>query len=667
MRLATSQHSLRERIEPRPVFAEPFHGLAGKALLEHFQIRTTIHYFPVPDAVETARPKIDDILHNQFEFNGERHTFPVSPLWLTNLSSDQEWLILLHKFYYAVGLGMAYHETKDARYAEKWVDLTSSWIRTVPLDFLPSDVAGRRIQNWIFAHYYFVTTNTPHCITPEFYLAFLESLHSQILYLRDHVTAARNHRTLELCAIFLAAVVFPEFAESSEWLTWSRDELVRNIQSDLLPDGVHCEQSTDYHHLVLKNYLWIKKLATWNQIEMPEPFDSLVKKALMFALYSHRPDGMIPALSDGDSRCFLDLLQQGYELYGGEDLLYAASRGAKGQPPAARSKGFADSGYYILRSGWGERDDAYQDERYLIFDCGPLGAGNHGHLDLLSFEASAYGKPLIVDPGRFTYDESGPINWRVRFRNTAAHNTVQVDGRNQTRYEWRKNRFRISGPEPEREFRAFIHEPGLDYLHGIARSHEYPVIHERKLLFINGEYWVIVDLLRAEESHRYDLLFHLAPPAHGAVSLSVSHDTLSVYSPKLILAQPLVPTVLPSIKEGCVSKSYGKKEQAPIVQLTQEASTTCFLTVLYPYQLATPKISITAPEITDLVRPLEGKRQVAVSVKIAHKNRDPYCDELVFIDQQIHGEDSRDSSHTSHVRVSRTGNDGRPVFQQQTY
>lgn len=662
MRLATSQPPLREGIEQRPVFVEPFQGFAARTLLEHFQTRTTVHYFPIPDVVETARPKIDDILHNQFEFNGERHTFPTSPLWLTNLSSDQEWLILLHKFYYAVGLGMAYHETKNPQYAQKWVDLTNSWIQTVPLDFLPSDVAGRRIQNWIFAHYYFVSTTGSSCVTPDFYRSFLDSLHHQVSYLRDHVTSSRNHRTLELCAIFLASIVFPEFAESTEWLRWSKDELVKNIQSDLLPDGVHCEQSTDYHHLVLKNYLWIKKLTLLNQIEMPAEFDLLVKKALEFSLYSHRPDGMIPALSDGDSRCFLDLLQQGNDLYGGEDLLYVASKGAQGQPPPIRSKGFAASGYYVLRSGWGDQDDAYQDERYLIFDCGPLGAGNHGHLDLLNFEAYAYGTPLIVDPGRYTYDESGPINWRVRFRNTAAHNTVQVDGRNQTRYEWRKNRFRISGPEPERNLRAFSHEPGLDYLHGIARSHEYPVMHERKLLFINGEYWVIVDLLRATESHTYDLLFHLAPPAQDRVSVVVSDDTLSIHSPQLILAQPLMLNVRPSIQEGFVSHSYGEKQCAPIVRLTQQDSSTCFLTVLYPYKSDKPNISVQTPEPDRGPHALFLGEQASVRITMAY-NEHRYIDELVFTDETEQKAGTIETSSTNHVRVSRKDQDGRLVFQ----
>ena len=664
MLLAVNHQTPAQNTDRRRIFAAPYHELPAEALLRHFQTRTAIQYFPVPDLVETARPKIDDILHNRFEFNGECHLLPSPVLWLANPSHDREWLILLHKFYYSVGLGMAYHETDAPQYAEKWVALTRSWLETVPLDFLPSDVAGRRIQNWIFAHHYFVSTRQPSCVTPDFYLAFLESLHNQIAYLRDHLTPTRNHRTLELCAIFLAAVVFPEFADAAEWLASSRDELVKNIQSDLLPDGIHCEQSTDYHHLVLKNYLWIRKLALLNRIEMPDDFDELVKKALEFSLYSHRPDGTIPALSDGDSRCFLDLLQQGYELYGGEDLLYVASQGEKGRPPASRSKGFSHGGYYILRSGWGDRNESYEDERYLIFDCGPLGEGNHGHLDLLSFEASAYGKPLIVDPGRYTYDESGPVNWRAMFRGTAYHNTVLVDKRNQTGYEWRKGRFRISGPEPERELAAFSSKPGLDYLHGIARSHQYPVVHERKVVFINGEYWVIVDLLKAQEPHDYDLLFHLAPPAHGRIAVMASHDTLSIHSPQLILAQPLNQNVHPSIEEGFVSLTYGEKHRAPIVRLSQRNSCACFFTVLYPYKDEEPNISVETPESGESLQAfLQGDTS---PVRITISRKTDWCqDELLLGDRTSRGNQTSQDPSSGHVGASRVDREGRLLFRYQ--
>jgi hypothetical protein len=646
------------------VLAAPFNSWSAESLLRHFQTRTAVRYFPVPDAEETKRAKIDDLLKDTFTFNNESHVLPAPVRWLDNPSHDREWQILLHKFYYAVGLGMAYHDTQGDEYAAKWVELTSSWIEAVSHDFLPSDVTGRRIQNWIFAHYYFVTMHQPTEVTPEFYVTFLKSLHDQVCYLREHLSPARNHRTLELCAMFLAAVVFPEFIEAREWLAWSRDELVKNIQSDLLPDGVHCELSTDYHHLVLKNYLWVRRLALQNDIEMPGEFDSLMGKALEFSLHSHRPDGAIPSLSDGDSRCFLDLLEQGYELYGGADLLYVASRGKQGQPPTERSKGFTDSGYYILRSGWGNRGESYEDARYLIFDCGPLGAGNHGHLDLLSFEASAYGKPLIVDPGRYTYDESGPVNWRALFRGTAYHNTVLVDKRNQTRYEWRKGRFRISGPDPDRRLAAFVSRPGLDYLHGVAWSHEYPVVHERKIVFVNGEYWVIVDLLRAQEPHDYDLLFHLSPPAHGRVSINVSQDTLSIRSPHLVLAQPLVPAVHPSIQEGFTSHSYGEKHRAPIVRLTQRDASAGFFTVVYPYKDEEPNVSVEIPKSNGGPEGLLYGERAMVRIAIA-RNGKRYRDELLFTGQTAPDSGTPEAPSTTHVRVSRGDHNGRLLFRHQ--
>ena len=86
------------------------------------------------------------------------------------------------------------------------------------------------------------------------------------------------------------------------------------------------------------------------------------------------------------------------------------------RPPAGRAS-FPDGGYFVQRAG----------DRYLIFDCGPLGDGGHGHYDALSIEAWAGDRALVIDPGRFTYAEGEP-NLRHWFRGTAAHNTVTVDG-----------------------------------------------------------------------------------------------------------------------------------------------------------------------------------------------------------------------------------------------
>jgi hypothetical protein len=565
----------------------PFNTYSSSRLLEHFRARKTVAYFSIEDEDETRDAKIEAILGDVFEFNHERHRLGAPLAWLDNPSVDTEWQILLHKFYFAVGLGRRFHESADGRYLYKWIELTDSWIAVTPSGFIAADVTGRRIQNWIYAHYYFVTLCATPQVPPTFYRRFLASLSEQVEWLCANLAPARNHRTLELYAIFLAAVVFPEMSGAARWLEFSLAEIVRNVETDLLPDGVQTELSTDYHHIVLRNFLCLRRLAKLNDIAIPSSMDRALVKALEFSLHAHRPDGIVPAFSDGDARDYRVLLRWGHELYHREDFRYVASSGRCGTPPSSRWARFDNSGYYVLRSGWGEQEP-YRDERYLMLDCGPLGAGNHGHFDLLSFEAYAYGRPLIVDPGRYTYSEAGEVNWRAVFRASQAHNTVLVDGRNQTRYSPGKHKLKVSGPAPRHALRASINAPSFDLLHGIAESHEYPVVHERLIAFIAHEYWIVCDLLHARDRHRYDLLFHLAHEAHGQVWQHERNGTCLVEAPHLSLAQCANQDMKTSIEDGFVSQRYGDKLPAPVVRTSQSGSCLAFHSVIYPYRHKAP-------------------------------------------------------------------------------
>jgi len=569
-------------------------GFSDEDLYDYFRFRKSVVYFPVADEEETRREKIEAISENVFTFNNETFKLPEKFDWHKNPSDDIEWLIMLHKFYYAVGLGKLYTETRNTKYVHKWVELTEYWIDSVEPGFIATDVTGRRIQNWIFAHYYFVTEGQTAEISPQIYRKFLRSLHEQIDYLCRNLTPSRNHRTLELYAIFLGAVVFPEMKDSKRWLDFSLAEITKNIKDDLLEDGVHCELSTDYHHIVLKNLLGIRKLAKVNQIPFDCEADNRIRQALEFAKYIHKPDGYIPALSDGDSGCFLDLLHLGYELYGDPELLYVASRGKLGIRPHYRSRGFHESGYYVLRSGWGERGNSFADERYLVFDCGPLGRGNHGHFDLLNMEMAAFGRSLIVDPGRYTYNETDDINWRVHFRSTGSHNTVLVDGKNQIRYTYnaRKGKFKIAGPEPEYELKQFIHKENADLLHGVARSHEYSATHERQIFFACLDYWIISDLLYSDRSHEYELRFHLSNEAHGKVNLTETGSSVSVHAPHLIITQSSNSSLTYTIDSGYISPVYGKKLQAPILKTKYTGHRVLFHSILFPYKSCRPEIHI---------------------------------------------------------------------------
>jgi Heparinase II/III N-terminus/Heparinase II/III-like protein len=608
------------------LFSDEFKAFSWNALVDHFKSRESISYFPLSHGKSKHVKNAARILANEFDFNNEKHQLGNDFDWLTNPSKDKEWLILLHKFYYLKDLAGAYDFNKDERYAQKWVALIESWIAQVPDGFIDSQVTGRRLQQWILAYHYFVTKGQSTSIKPDFIERFLRSINSQTHHLCANLTPEGNHRTLELYAIFLVAVTFPELSSAQYFLSFSTQHLIANIQQDLLPDGVHRELSTDYHHTVLKNYLRFRELATLNKIELPAICDALLKRAIEFSFYVHKPDGYIPAINDGDCNSYLPLLNKAYTHYPDDYLKFVLSKGEKGKAPSQRSRGFPDSGYYILRSDWMAK--SYEDALYLFFDCAPVGFGSHGHYDALNFEMAAHGRSLIVDPGRYTYceDSDDGINWRHCFKGTAAHNTVVVDGLDQMPY-------RAGRPVDkayETTLKQFVSTVGFDLLHGQVISQEYPVSHERIIFFLQPEYWIITDLLRADDTHSYDLYFHLSSQAQDQTELVTNNKCHLVQSPNLLIIQAKDSDTEVTLESGYVSPEYGIKHKAPVVRYSKHnANTTAFHTVIYPYKHNKPTLQVTQIPVYQNNRLCKATEASALQINLG-SNKNIYSDSFFY-------------------------------------
>ena len=607
---------------------EPFSALSSADLLAHFHAASPARYFPVSRGKAKHVVQADRILRHEFTFNNETHALPERFDWMANPSPDLEWLILLHKFYYSRDLILAYDYSGDERYVRKWAALVDSWIEQVPDGFIDSQVTGRRLLQWLLAFQHLI--GCQHCpsltpdaaesgnparnpavgsahptqgsgdqealgsttlpLSPGFLLRFLRSVESQAIYLTWNLTPEGNHRTIELYALFSVAVLFPEFRHAADLLDFAKRELLLNLRQDFLPDGVHRELSTDYHHTVLKNFLNVRELSRLNGVELPAEFDQCLSRALDFSVYAHKPDGCIPAINDGDVNSYLALLRKAHRHYPKPELLFAATGGEAGMAPAGRSRSFAASGYCVLRSDW--REKPYQDGRYLFFDCGGLGFGSHGHYDLLSFEAAAYGRSLVVDPGRYTYHDDGGdgTNWRHAFKGTAAHNTVMVDGLDQIEYRSE----RPIGLEPQARLLEFVSVPGFDFLHGSATSPRYPVEHRRQVFFPGGEYWIVSDHLLAQGRHRYDCSFHLAAEAWESTRRLHGVRGVGTAAPGLLVMQP-DDGVSMSLEQGHVSPEYGIRLRAPVIRFGRDAEGHArFHTVLYPFRDERPALSLRA-------------------------------------------------------------------------
>lgn len=548
----------RSQIRPRPVFC----------VIEHAYRDRTI--------AEAA-------VQGRFTHAGLTLELGVEPDWLhAAFPRDAEWRIEWSKFYYGLNLAHAFVETGEPRFLDTWQQLVQSWIRQVPIDRDPSDVVGRRIQNWIYAWNLFATT--PHF--PGFAQAFMDdllaSLTTQVQHLRANLTPERNHRTLELYALFVAALALPPIDCDGTLLSFAMAELEKNVRTDIWADGVHRECSTHYHAIVLRSLLGAWENARRFGLSFSPEYQARVERACEFLLHFQRPDGTIPALSDSDTGNYADVLALAATLIGRPDFLYGATAGLHGIAPQRRYADFLHGGYFIQRSGWGSDTAPFQQERFLMFDCGPLGDGGHGHYDLLNIEIAANGRPLIVDPGRYTYDEGSP-NWRHWFKGTAAHNTVCVDGLDQTPYRRGKPKKHIAQGQLARRFSA----PGFDVLCGEVVSPQYDAVHSREVIFVADEYWLIADRLRGERPHRYDLRFHLAPEAWEQAFITANDEQTVVHAPGVALIFPAGASVV--LEPGWVAPTYGEKLPAPVVSVIAEGQAHAeFLTLVVPHSAPDP-------------------------------------------------------------------------------
>jgi Heparinase II/III-like protein len=287
----------------------------------------------------------------------------------------------------------------------------------------------------------------------------------------------------------------------------------------------------------------------------------------------HKPDGNIPALSDADIGDYRVML------------------GASKMPTLIEI--FPDAGYVVMRDRAAQRGDAQG--QYLVLDCGDIGEGNHGHLDCLSFEFAANGRSLIVDPGRYSYHEGGDFNWRAAFRQTRAHNVVQVDGLEQTRYRQGPKRMKIGGPSPAARLIAALDHGAWRHVHAACESACYAVRHDRHIVSHDIGWWVIYDRLHAAEPHHYEALFQLEPGM-----LDRAHFVETAPGSRFLLAPDFM--VVPragaplelSLEQAWVSPRYGEKHRAPRLVCAQRDSNGWFATLLVPYADELPAVEFVA-------------------------------------------------------------------------
>jgi hypothetical protein len=538
---------------------------------------------PVPDPGALVRS--DQILAGAFTYVGETHVLSDPLDWTLNPSRDKEWLIAHHKLYALVDLMQAYRATRREAYVDRWSSLAERWLDQMGSGFITASdaqVEAKRVESLVTC---ILLARDAHAPLPGALLRrLLARLADEVDFIARHLHPTRNHRTFQLCAMATVGLLFKELADAPQWSASALRLLEDNLLDDFLPSGVHVERSTHYHNITLEAALSVVELAKLNGAVVSSALDERLRRALIFSAWFQFPDGEIPLINDSDTLDHRSMFEAGYRLYGAPEFLWAASRGGAGHPPTQTAADF--DGHVVLTSGWGADRQSYASRQHIFIDCAPLGVGSHSHYDLFSFTWFADGRQIIVDPGRYTYDANpvDGIDWRREFKSTRAHNTVAIDGHDQTRYLSKSKmpppgveRYDKSvhdakhGPEVEILWLASDLDAASPWVMGAARSHEYGPVHYRAFVFIDRAVLLVVDVFDPPDDrpHRYDSRLHLAADWSGdATVLAGDHGCLVAASGWHASIETSA-AATSCIEQGWVSKTYGIKSPAPVVVVSQ--------------------------------------------------------------------------------------------------
>lgn len=399
-----------------------------------------------------------------------------------------------------------------------WKSPLEAGIRLISLAYVSFLTAGlnegkeiyrKALQETIYEHQYFIR---------KFY-----SKHS----------SANNHLIGEMAGLYVGSVFWPGYKESAAWRAFARKKLIEESSRQVEADGVGRERSTEYQLFTLEFFILAGALGQTTGDPFPNEYWERLRRMVTFLSAVSDRAGNLPMFGDGDGgqavwltgttpeRCadlvqirqfregagVISNLRSALLLWGQE----ADEMPVGPLPSSVQSlQAFHQGGYYVMAT-----DRGGEDEMVVVFDAGPLGLPPlyaHGHADALNFWLSYRGKEFFIDPGTFCY--SSPALWRSYFRGTAAHNTVRIDGADQSiavgPFLWRH----VTHCEAEHleENDEFVEVEGFH--DGYQRLAD-PVIHRRRIrLSKKSKLLTVIDRVECKEAHDIELFFHFSEKCH---------------------------------------------------------------------------------------------------------------------------------------------------------
>lgn len=499
---------------------------------------------------------------------------------------DIKWIWEPSRFDWAVTLARAFATGGDTKYEDAFWTLFNSWRENNPpntgVNWYCGQECSLRLLATVFASTVFHDRDGKLA-------SLVEELAERVEPTMGYAIAQHNnHGTSEAMGLYLAGSALPDHPKAAHWRRQGRAILSSLVLEQFAPDGSYVQHSFVYQRLAMRACL----VAFHTARRLGDPFPSEIEQRVLTSarfLRSLMPTpGALPnygandganalAISDGDYLDFRPVVQLAYALLAGErafapgpwdeELAWYGIDAeslvpAPSLPTSVRAE---DGGYFALRG---------EAESYAFMRVPNYRDGRPGQADALHVDVWFGGQPVAVDSGTYSYND--PEGWYKHFKATRAHNTVEVDGKDQmplaSRFlytQWT----RCEAPKTASKANTVV---------GISHAYEQiglGVHHERRLR-LNGGRVEVTDLLTASSAHQIVARWHLVGQwREGPQNSFVRDDGITLTVAGDGIQSQLITDKRP---ECTLSLLYGDLQPLTLLEIALEGKNGTVTTVFAP-------------------------------------------------------------------------------------
>jgi hypothetical protein len=485
-------------------------------------------------------------------------------------------------------LAAAYALTGDEQYADRVAEhLKTWWAANQPLrgvHWVSGIELGIRLISWVWIRRLLDRWSGAKALFEDNPEALQQIWHHQrwLASLGSHGSSANNHVIAEAAGQLVAACAFDWFPETPTWRAGALRLLDEQLHRNTFASGLNRELATEYHGLVLELGIAGAVEADAAGVAVPDTTWLVLMRmcdalAAVVDVAGNPPrqgdadDGHGLVVDGAGTHRWAGLLHTGDVLFGRQrwwprlstedvrtPLIGSLCQGVRTDAvrPAERPVHLADAGMTIMRTA------GTLGEIWCRCDGGPhgfLSIAAHAHADALSVEVRHDGVDILADPGTYCYH--GQPQWRGYFRSTLGHNTLELDGRDQSQsggpFMWTRHARTTELVATGSKWTA-EHD-------GYSRGRE-PAAHRRTVqLDADRRELLVHDEVRAPATRDCRLAFHLGPEVtvvldgHSAV-LSWRNRTASMTLPSTLTWTAHRGAENPPL--GWYSSEFGRREPA---------------------------------------------------------------------------------------------------------